>query len=382
MSAPAPFTAAGRRPATRVAIVVPSLRGGGLERLARDHALAIKERGYESAVFCLNGLGVHAGELRDAGIVVHDCREGRFRLRGVPLRLIRRLAGFRPAIIHAHSGTWFPAVVAKLALGSPRLVFTDHGRYPPEPRLRAKIERWCYGRTDQFVAVSSPLAEYVRVYLGLSGMPSVVPNGIDLAAYGGADRETRARLRAEWGVGADEMLVLAIGRLTPVKNYAGLLEACALASTDAPSLRLAVLGAGPLEEELRTRARALGTRVIFLGYRSDVADCLRASDLFVNSSLTEGLPVSLLEAMASGIPIVASDVGGIPEGLGTPPAGLLVPPGENATLARTLAQVAADAALRASLGARARARAQQYSLSRMSDAYCALYEGLLTGSAA
>lgn len=366
----------------RVAIVVPSLRGGGLERLARDHALAVRELGYEPAVFCMNGLGVHAVTLREAGVEVHDCREGRLRLRGMPVRLIRALARFKPAIIHAHSGTWLPASVARLLLRSPRLVFTDHGRYPPEPRLRARIERWCYARTDRFVAVSSPLAEYVRTYLDLPDMPTVVPNGVELAEYGGAASEARTRLRKEWGIGDHEVLALAIGRLTPVKNYAGLLEACSLAGAEAPSLRLAVLGTGPLEDALRSRARALGSRAIFLGYRADVADCLRASDLFVNSSLTEGLPVALLEAMASGVAIIASEVGGIPEGLGMPPAGLLVPPGANAELGRALARVAADPELRRELGARARARARHYSLSRMSESYCALYDGLMAGSAA
>ncbi|HUF29318.1 MAG TPA: glycosyltransferase family 4 protein, partial [Gemmatimonadaceae bacterium] len=167
----------------RVAQVTPSLRGGGLERLVRDLALALPQRGHEAAVFCLRGLGMYADELTAAGIQVYDCQERALRLRGYPAALIRALRDFAPDVIHAHSGTWFAATVAKSRLRSPRLVFTDHGRYPPEPWVRGRIERWCHRRTDGFVAVTSALARYDRKYLDLPEEPRVVLNGIDLAPY-------------------------------------------------------------------------------------------------------------------------------------------------------------------------------------------------------
>lgn len=363
----------------RIAQVTPSLRGGGLERLVRDLALALSARGHEAAVFCLNGLGTYADELTAAGVAVHDCREGAFRLRGYPAALIRRLAEFRPDVIHAHSGTWLAASVAKSRLRAPRLVFTDHGRYPPEPWLRSRIERWCHRRTDGFVAVTQALARYDRDYLALEAEPRVVLNGIDLAPFAPDGRATRERLRAEWGVSPDDVLAIAVGRFAPVKNYAGMLEAVAAARRQAPALRLAILGTGPDEDATRGRAAALGLgeAVHFLGFRRDVTDCLRAADLFVNSSHTEALPVSLLEAMAAGLPTVAPAIGGIPDALGDPPAGVLTVPGRTDELAAALAALATDVPRRKALGAQARAAAERFSIETFVTNYCILYDSVL-----
>jgi glycosyltransferase involved in cell wall biosynthesis len=363
----------------RVAQITPSLRGGGLERLVRDLALALTARGHHAAVFCLNGLGTYADELIAAGVAVHDCSEGPIRLRGYPVRLIRALRDFAPDVIHAHSGTWFAASVAKSRLRAPRLVFTDHGRYPPEPWIRGQIERWCHRRTDGFVAVTSALARYDREYLRLPDEPPVVLNGIDLAPYAPNGVGARDRLRAEWTVRPGDVLALAIGRFAPVKNYEGMLRAVAAARAEAPALRLAILGTGPGEDAARELAATLGIAdaVTFLGFRRDVADCLQAADLFLNASHTEALPVSLLEAMAAGVPTVAPRVGGIPDALGEPPAGLLVPVDETRALAGALARITADAGLRAELGDLARTHAVRFSLENFVSNYCALYESVL-----
>jgi glycosyltransferase involved in cell wall biosynthesis len=363
----------------RIAQVTPSLRGGGLERLVHDLALALAARGHESAVFCMNGLGTYADELIAAGIDVHDCREGGIRLRGYPAGLIRALRGFAPDVIHAHSGTWLAASVAKSRLRGPRLVFTDHGRYPPEPWIRGRIERWCHRRTDGFVAVTSALARYDREHLALPDDPPVVLNGIDLRPYAMNGTGTRERLRQEWGVAPAEVLALAIGRFAPVKNYEGMLRAVALARAEAPMLRLAILGTGTGEDAARDLALKLGIddAVSFLGFRRDVADCLRAADVFLNASHTEALPVSLLEAMAAGVPTVAPRVGGIPDALGEPPAGLLAPPGETPALAAALARIARAPALRKELGALARRHAERFSLETFVGKYCAVYHSVL-----
>jgi glycosyltransferase involved in cell wall biosynthesis len=363
----------------RIAQITPSLRGGGLERLVRDLSLALAERGHVPAVFCTNGLGTYADELTAAGVEVYDCAEGPIRLRGYPARLIRALREFGPDVLHAHSGTWFAASVAKSRLRRPRLVFTDHGRYPPEPWIRGQIERWCHRRTDGFVAVTSALARYDREYLRLTTEPPVVLNGIDLRPYASNGTGARERLRREWTIGQNEVLALAIGRFAPVKNYEGMLQAVAIARNEAPDLRLAILGTGAGEDAAKALATDLGIAdaVSFLGFRRDVSDCLAAADIFLNSSHTEALPVSLLEAMAAGVPTVAPRVGGIPDALGDPPAGLLVPPGETRALARALVRIAADASLRAELGRLARAHSARFSLETFVTNYCTLYESVL-----
>ncbi len=309
--------------------------------MVRDSALALRGRGYQCEVFTTNGLGHLAESLQGVGIPVWDCSERRPRIAGLPLRLVRKVAGFKPDIVHAHSGTWLPATMVKMLLRYPHVVFTDHGRYPPEPRYRALIERWWfYRRTDRLVAVSSALARYLKDFLRLPSQPEVIQNGIDLTAYRDA-RRRRSELRGEWGLADDEVLAISVGRLEAVKNHAGMLQALAQVAADVPKLRLAMLGVGRLRKQLLALSEQLGLqdRVMFLGYRTDVADCLGAADLFVNASTTEGFPLSLLEALAAGLPVMATSVGGIPEALGSPPAGILIPPGDTRRLAEAFAEL-------------------------------------------
>lgn len=361
----------------RIAIVVPSLRGGGLERVVRDLALRLPAEGFVPAIFGITGLGVYEADLRAAGIPLFDSRQPGFRLPGYPRVLLRQLRDFEPDLIHAHSGTWLPSAVCRALLPAVPLVFTDHGRYPPEPRLRAVIERWCLGQTRRVVAVSGALAEYLRQYLGTRVHPEVIPNGIDLANFQQDNVLRRDALRQEWELGPDQVLGIAVGRLAPVKNHLGMIRALAGAAEGAADVRLAFLGDGPLEAELKAAAAALGvaSRIRFLGFRADVADCLSASDFWLSASSTEGLPLSLLEAMAAGLPIVATSVGGIPETLGS--AGMLVPAGDDAALAGAIGAVARDGRRREAMGRAAKERSEQYSVDEMTARYSALYHEVL-----
>ena len=186
-------------------------------------------------------------------------------------------------------------------------------------------------------------------------------------------------LRAEWGVAEDEVLAVTVGRLAPVKNHRSLLEAFAAISFKIPKLRLALVGTGHLERGLRAQTDRLGLtgRVLFLGYRSDIPDCLNASDLFVSASVSEGLPVSLLEAWAAGLPVVATAVGGIPEAMGNPAAGILVESGDSASLAAALAALSTDVQRRVRLGDLARKRSRSFSLEACVSRYCEVYNTLL-----
>jgi glycosyltransferase involved in cell wall biosynthesis len=274
--------------------------------------------------------------------------------------------------------------VAKLILRSPALVFTDHGRYRPEPRSRGLIERHFYYRhTDRLVAVSSDLADYLEDFLELARRPDIVANGIDLETYGPQDPPRHTHLRARWGISDDEVLAISVGRLEPVKNHAAMIAAVAEAAEKVPQIRLAIAGTGGLEAGLKARAKelGLGNRVLFLGHRRDIPDCLRAADLFVSSSTSEGQPVSLLEAMAAGLPVIATAVGGVPEALGSPPPGLLVPPGSTRRLADAVVELANDPARRLELGTAARSRARSFSLDACIERYSDLYDELLSSRA-
>jgi glycosyltransferase involved in cell wall biosynthesis len=359
-------------------MVVPSLRGGGLERLVRDLALGMVEMGFEVRVFGVAGLGVYAKDLEEAGIGTVDCTPSGLRVRGVPHSLIRALGAFRPHVIHAHSGTWYSASVAKAWLRSPALVYTEHGRYPPEPQSRARIERLCERATDSLCAVSLETAQYMRSFLGLGYTPRVIPNGVDLDVFQPLAPESRQRIRAEWGFAADDVVAISVGRFVPVKNHAVIVRAAAPVVRINPSLKIVFLGQGPLEDEVKKIAvdEGVADNVRFLGFRSDVPTWLGASDLFVNASSTEGQPVSILEAMAVGLPVVATPVGGVPEVLGSPPCGALVPVDSVQDLGDALAHMSASPAVRADLGLRAMERAAAYSIGAFLSTHADLYREL------
>lgn len=361
-------------PVTPIALVVSGLDGGGLERAVRDLALGLVRRGHAPAVFCMTQLGRYFKELPTLGVPTFDCRETGARIPAVPIRLLRALRDHRPQLLHAHSGTWLPATVARLLLRIPGFIFTDHGRYP-EPAHRALVERWCCRHTDRLVTVSEELAEFDMHHLRLRAPATVIPNGVDLSAFAVTDPDRRAARRAEWRVAPDEVVLIAVGRLMAVKNHALLFRAVARARAAGARLRVVLAGDGHLEDALRADAAQLGIAhaVQFLGFRSDTPACLEAADVFVLSSDSEGLPLSLLEAMAAGLPTVSTNVGGIAAALGTPAAGLLVPPGDEEALAAALGRMAQDVALRERCGHMARERAQAYSLDRMCDTYVRLY---------
>lgn len=358
----------------RVAMVVPSLRGGGLERVTSDLAAALAERGVVVAVFTTGGLGVHASRLSARGIVVHDCSEGRWRIRGYPARLVRALRNFAPDVVHAHSGTWFTARVASIVLRHSRLVFTEHGRYPPEPWRRRVVERWCARGTARIVAVSEATAAYLADFLRLPEKPRVIVNGVNLSDFG-ADPAARNAIRAEIGATSDELLVIAVGRLVPVKNHELLIRAVAMARGRGVSVRLAIAGTGPLQATLESLVGELGMNnyTHLLGFRTDVNRILSAGDVFALTSTTEGLPISLLEAMAVGLPVVASEVGGIPAALGNPPAGLLFPSGDADALCGGIERLASISNVRQALVAAGKTLLAQYDISAHADAYLNLY---------
>ena len=228
---------------------------------------------------------------------------------------------------------------------------------------------------QQVVAVSPRLDQE----LAQAGIPAarraLIPNGLAVAP----PRRERSEVRRELGVEADQPLLITIGRLDPWKAHDRLLEALALLDGE-QSPRLLLVGDGDLRGALERQARdaGLGHRVIFAGYRKDIPELLAASDLFVLSSIKEGLPMVLLEAMGAGVPVVSTSVGAIPDALEQGAGGLLVVPGDPGALAAGIAELLADAGRGEELAARARQRyGEDYSREAMGRRYEALYGRLL-----
>lgn len=266
----------------------------------------------------------------------------------------------RPGIVHWHAARAHAlgAIASLLAPGPARIL----SRRVDFPVRRSPGSKLLYALPiDSILAIS----EGVRQALIGSGVPAarieVVPSGIDLAPFEAPfDRPaTRKRL----GIPEGDLLVLQIAALAPHKSQTDLLRAGAKACAQRPDLRIWIAGEGPLRGALEAEHRALklGESVRFLGFRNDTTDLLRAADLFVISSYLEGLGTSILDAMAAGLAVVATRVGGIPEIVAHGETGLLVPPRDPEALAGAILDLAGDPARRAALGARGRDRARAFS---------------------
>jgi glycosyltransferase involved in cell wall biosynthesis len=284
--------------------------------------------------------------------------------------LLRLLRAERFDLVHAHmpiSGLLARAAARWIqdAAGLPRIAYTCHGFlfHQPGPwwrrRLSLALERAAGRITDRFFTVSEEEAEDAR-RLGIHAGAIAVPNGRDPALFR-PDPAARSAQRAELGAGGDTCVIVAVSRLVRHKGYPELLAA--MRETPANAVLWVVGERLPSDhgEDLAPlfarAAAALGPRLVLLGYRADVPRVLAASDLFCLPSHFEGLPMSVIEAMLTGLPVVSTAIRGPREMVVHGETGLLVPPMQSAPLAGAISRLAADPALRARLGAAGRRRA-------------------------
>jgi glycosyltransferase involved in cell wall biosynthesis len=372
MAAPA-VSARGEAP-LRIALMIECDGPGGAELMMLELAKELRARGHTVLPV---GLSAGTGWL-GARFVAAGFEPASFELRSpLDLTAVRALTSilhdFRADVVHSHEFTMaiYGAAAAKRA--SARHVITMHGGlyYAAAWRRRAAL-RWATRRSAALVGVSDATASALQRILGIDKSKlHVVPNGIPLRTG------VRAKLRSELGLAPGELLIVSVGNLYPVKGHAVLIDALAKLR-ERTGWRLAIAGRG--EEEARLRAQAatagIGDRVHLLGFRDDVADILAAADLFTMPSLSEGLPLALVEAMSFGLPVVVTGVGGVPEVVTDGAEGILVPPSDAGALAAALGALLADAPRRQKMGEAARTRAlRDYALSTMADRYERLYRG-------
>jgi glycosyltransferase involved in cell wall biosynthesis len=306
------------------------------------------------------------------------------------LHLYRLMRRFDPHLVHTHTAkAGLLGRLAAIVAGVPVRVHTFHGhvlRGYFSPRVNALfrwIEAWLAGRTHALVAVSDAVKrDLVALGVTVDSKIRVIPLGLELGTLSGT--LPRGRLRLEAGVPSHVPLVGCVGRLAPIKDLRTFLAAAARLRTRLPEVRFALVGDGEergLLEECVARA-GLKDCVHFHGWKYDMADVYGDLDVVVNSSLNEGTPVALIEALAAARPVVATAVGGTPDLLAGGAHGLLVPPGQPETLADAILTT-----LREPQAAAERARAgQAYVLARhtrerlLADVD-ALYRELLPASA-
>jgi glycosyltransferase involved in cell wall biosynthesis len=363
--------------------VITTLNRGGAENHLADLVRLQLGDGERVSVAFLKGDGYWARPLREWGADVHDLAVRRYVNPGALLHLHRLISERQPLIVHAHLP---PAeVYARVALsGRSRatcpLVVTKHNHAPfwrtAEP-VGLRLGRWVARRSAATIAVSRAIADRVRRegFVSPIGDVSVIHHGLDPAPFRNVDQTAVAELRRVWGANPDTVVFGTVARLVQQKSMDTLLDAFARLrrQTDAPA-RLVIVGTGPLEQDLKALAGQLGVSgdCVWAGFRDDIPTLMTAFDAFVLSSAWEGLGRVLLEAMAAGRPIAASNVNGIPEVAPDGRVGVLVPPRDPIALARALAKLLSPDT-RYRLGTAGARWVTQFSPERMAVATRAVY---------
>jgi glycosyltransferase involved in cell wall biosynthesis len=367
---------AGREPVLRVLHIVLTLGVGGTERLVME---LIRRQAGEviASLCCLDSIGEWGNRLANDGIHVTELGRRPGFHPEVSLRIRRTAATAGVDVFHCHH--YSPFVYGQLAalLGPRRpVVFTEHGRlYGSTPSWKRKLVNPILGRAGARVfAVSHDL----RAYMISEGFPEsrvgVIHNGIDPGAPSTPGDRHQARRRL--GVPSDAEIIATVARFDPVKDLTSLIRAFALIRSQRPLSRLVMVGEGPELDRLILLSQALGVSdaVLFAGFRDDVRALLPALDVYVNSSTTEGISVSILEAMAASVPVVATRVGGTPEIVQHRLTGYLVAPGDVKGMAEAILSLLSAPDRRASVGGAARQRVlSQFTLDRMAAEYVQAY---------
>lgn len=362
----------------RIGFVLHSMGVAGAEVLVAE----ILERGGAAlapTILCLDEVGELGRELGARGVEVVALG----RRPGLDLRLAGSI--FRACrqrdleLLHAHQYTpFFYSALARMRPGARfELILTEHGRHYPDAvsSRRRWINRWLLDRQAQAITGCSEFSrESLAAVDGFSRRRiELIPNGVDVERYATGERSA---LRRRLDLPPDRTLIVCVARLHPVKDHDTLVRAFARVAAERPETDLLLVGDGPRREALTRLASelAIDDRVSFLGVRHDVPELLQAADLFCMTSLSEAASLTVLEAMAAGLPIVVTAVGGNPELVEEGRNGLLAPRGDHEAVAGALLRLASSPEERARMGAEGRRRVESsYRLDQTVDAYLELF---------
>lgn len=363
----------------RILHIVESLAFGGAEKVIVDLANTAAER-HQVGVCCVRKAGELARHLHP-GVTLH-CLEGRegndYR---VPFRMASYFRSFRPDVVHLHNwGSFLETGLAALLSPGVALVQTVHGPYLEYgSQWRAKLKKFWRRRLERLLAkrygaivgVASTVTAYIRDDMRLGATLLTIHNGIGVNPL-----PPQAQLAAPLHRPAGAVLFITVARLAPIKNQALMLRAFQTVSKSLSEVRLWIVGDGPERSNLDKLVDELGIghAVTFHGYREDVARLLEQADMFLLSSTYEGISISILEAMRAGLPVIASNVGGIPETIEHGVSGWLFEAANPQAMASAMEKLARDAELRGDMGRAARQRLlDSFSMAAMLESYETLY---------
>jgi glycosyltransferase involved in cell wall biosynthesis len=379
---PAPMPAG--RP-LRVAFVVHTFDMGGLERCVARLVSRLDRACFQPMIVCMTRNGT-AAEWIDAAdpIPVVELHKGRRNGLLTIRRFARVLQQHDVDIVHSHNwGTLMETTCARRLARVPTHVHAERGTVMGGPQvrgirrlLRSRGMRWALGQADAVMSNAVSVAERVSAACGFPATAiRVIPNGVD--EHPAAAVSQRLEIRRKLRIGDRAVLIGSVGRLVPVKGFGTAVEAMAQVVSGSVDAHLMLVGDGPELHALRNQAQALGIahRVHLVGWHDDAAAHLAAMDIYVNTSVSEGMSQSIGEAMAARLPLIVSDVGDSGRIVGgDEPCGLVVPPQNAAALAKAVAELAGDSQRRSFYADRARRRqAQHFSVAGMVRSYERLY---------
>lgn len=370
-----------------IAHVVFRLDYGGLENGVVNVVNGLPEGAFRHAIIALTEATDFRARIRRRDVQVYSLHKQAGKDPAAYLRLYRLLRELRPSVMHTRNlGTLDGALVGRVA-GIPCRIHGEHGwdTYDPDGTSRKyrALRRMLSPAIDRFVTVSSELQQWLIEQVGIQpGKVTRICNGVDTQRFRPGSAVDRSRLPAEC-FPAGSIVVGSVTRFSEIKDplnvVRGFIEA--RRAPAGASLRLMMLGDGPLHGEARRILAESGEAAAawLPGSRDDVAELMRAMDLFVLGSKREGISNTVLEAMATGLPVIASATGGNLELVQNGRTGALISPGDPHAIARTLLDYAAHPALREDHGALARRRSEdEYSLRRMLAKYEELYRGCVS----
>lgn len=364
----------------RILHVIENLNTGGAEHMLVNLAIEQIKRNHQVEVLCLFEQGTLADKLTSIGVSVHACHKQL----GLNWAFIRTIFGivsrFAPDVIHTHSlmGNYYMALLRFLTASRAVQVVTRHGL------LRGgKVKRlgWLFHlslwMTDWAIGVCDAVSEELLTkHARFTPRIISIKNGIDLARFQTRNAQSQVALKAQLKLNGKQRLLGIVARLNPIKNHALLLTAFAEVHKNLPDTALIIIGNGVTRSALeqQTHALQLEQAVFFLGDRADVPALLAGMDIYVLSSDNEGYSLSLLEAAAAALPLVATAVGGNAEIVNPELSGLIVPAKNPAALANALIRLLNDPQAAGAMGQNARIWVEQHgSLKAMADAYEKLY---------
>ena len=370
----------------RVLHVIQCLHGYGAERQVRELLAYLQSPDIRVAAATVYPSGLSQQELEDLPFPTFDAeRKSRLDFAFLP-RLVGKVRAFAPHIVHTHthSGKYWGRIAAWLA-GVKHVVYTEHNPCSPHRgRLAEIVDPLLHARTNRIVTFLPEQREYLAQTQGVEKEKiAVIANGLP-SVDGHADARDRARAALE--IGNDRFAIFAIGRFTEQKNQTLMLRAIAeLDREDRDRLLLFFIGSGADEAMLRDVARILDVEssVRFLGYRRDVLDILPGADLLLTTSLFEGMPLTLIEAMTAGVPILSTPWIGASEMLANGRYGFITAAWDASSVASALKRTMSQPRVRREMAARASAYAScTFDIRRTAEEHRALYHNLCDGTCA